>query len=203
VNAGPVPVPVYNKQDLRPLLSATRQLPAGYVAGETIDVVVDVALGEGVGCYAVEEVLPAGFQLAGSDNNASIDPANRRLKWGPFYDALPRTLRYRVLAPGDGKANGEFIGNASADGRLFAIGGPSVLSPTSRFVWSLQFEPGRRALRLTGTPGWAYLIETSTDLKNWNASVVVTNATGSVEIPAAVRQDQQRFYQAKSLPSTN
>jgi hypothetical protein len=73
-----------------------------------------------VNVYAVEDQPPAGWPVLGISHNGVFDPATGKVKFGPFYDAEPRTLSYGVETPvwGIHSALGVFCfaGWASADG---------------------------------------------------------------------------------------
>jgi len=66
-----------------------------------------------VGAYAVEESIPAGLTEPSINGGGSWDAVNRKVKWGPFFDANSRTLTYTVDGPDDTYT---VIGTASFDG---------------------------------------------------------------------------------------
>ena len=88
-----------------------------------VEVSLSVKPDIGTVAYAVEETLPAGFSAALISGGGSIDAVNNKIKWGPFFDANPRTLTYELTSPGgiSGKVN--LTGFVSLDGQDFTVGG--------------------------------------------------------------------------------
>jgi hypothetical protein len=70
--------------------------------------------------YAVEDKPPTNWPVSNISHGGVWDAATGKVKFGPFYDAEPRTLSYEVLSPVWGLycALGVFCfsGQASADG---------------------------------------------------------------------------------------
>jgi Ig-like domain-containing protein len=60
---------------------------------------------------------------------------------------------------------------------------------------------GQLQFQLSGTPGDAYGIESSSNLSDWTSAATLTNLMGTIQFtdPAAVNQPQ-RFYRARLLP---
>jgi hypothetical protein len=73
--------------------------------------------------YAVEDQPPAGWAVDNITHGGVFDPATGKVKFGPFYDAEPRTLRYDVFPPPGTLGVFTFAGQAAADGVTTPIGG--------------------------------------------------------------------------------
>jgi uncharacterized delta-60 repeat protein len=71
----------------------------------------------GVSVYAVEDQPPANWPVTNISHGGLWDAATGKVKFGPFYDAEPRTLSYTVIIPPCWPpCPGYFTGTASADG---------------------------------------------------------------------------------------
>lgn len=120
-----------------PDLSVRRELPDSYQAGAKFTVRLVVQTAASVAAWVIEDKPPfaeltpgaAGlpvWQVVGISDGGVFDPANAKVKFGPFFDHVPRTLTYEVL-PNVAVALAEFSGMGFADGVSFAIGGDSLL----------------------------------------------------------------------------
>ena len=92
------------------------------IGGASVSITVTPAVG--TSAYAVEESVPAGLTVSGINENGVWDNVNRKVKWGPWFDANTRTLTYTVSGP-----NGDYTvsGMASFDGAGQSITGPSTI----------------------------------------------------------------------------
>ncbi|MEI6125876.1 MAG: chitobiase/beta-hexosaminidase C-terminal domain-containing protein [Pseudomonadota bacterium] len=93
----------------------------------TLQVSLEVKPAAGVSTYAVEEVLGSGLQPKNINEGGHWDEYNRAIKWGPFDDAVQRTLTYELAGL---QGNYTVSGRASADGRSEAISGTASLTIT-------------------------------------------------------------------------
>jgi hypothetical protein len=98
----------------------TRNAPATYTAGATLDVTVSLALatGETVTAMGLEETLPAGWQYQSvvSGNTPQITPTPGKeglleFAWFPVPGAFPLDFTYRVLVPQGATGNQQLSGN--------------------------------------------------------------------------------------------
>ncbi|HWQ90689.1 MAG TPA: hypothetical protein VN673_03375 [Clostridia bacterium] len=197
------PLPKLQAMVLDEKVSALRHLPRGYLAGETFEVTIEVSALSTTLAYAVEESFPAGWQIQNISHGGAIDPLHGQIKWGPFCDSTPRTLRYQMVPPAAATGPISFAGSASFDGAATPLGGPAFIGSASRLTWTPQPEKGRWVLQLNGDRNARYLVETSTNLVQWTPLTMVTNSLGQVEIPAPVpsQSPQQQYYRAKLLSS--
>ncbi|MCX7047800.1 MAG: hypothetical protein NTX50_20235 [Candidatus Sumerlaeota bacterium] len=98
--------------------TAVRSITNNNTATPRISIAVTPA--SGVSNYAVEDALPSGITPSVIDNSGTWDSVNRKVKWGPFFDATARTLSYTV----SGLAGVyTFTGTASFDGTNSTITG--------------------------------------------------------------------------------
>jgi len=85
----------------------------------------------GVSVYAVEDQVSPTSAIDNISHGGVFDPATGKVKFGPFYDAIPRTLSYAVIIPPGclyGRcATYTFAGTASADGVDSPIAGDDVM----------------------------------------------------------------------------
>lgn len=125
---------------------AARTLPAGYVAGSPLTVTINVTPATGVASYAVEDTPPPGWVGTNISNSGVWDPANLKVKWGPFFDNTARTLTYQVTPPTGTSGARTFSGIASFDGNGIAITGSSTID-------SAQGHPADNA-----SPDWRLVI---------------------------------------------
>lgn len=162
--------------------TATRVLPASYVRDESIEVTVAVAPAPETRGYAIEETLPAGSLISGISHSGQLDEAHHQVKWGPFFDAVPRRLTYRVQLPAAQSA-WALAGRASFDGSSLTVGGDQMVRTGSRLSWKPRSGDGRWTLRLHSEPGTKCVLEVSTNLKEWTPLMTLTNTLGEVEVP--------------------
>ncbi|MBI5384184.1 MAG: immunoglobulin domain-containing protein [Verrucomicrobia bacterium] len=84
-----------------------------------------------VSVYAVEDQPPANWFVTNISHGGVFDAATGKVKFGPFYDATPRTLSYDVLPPPGTQGVFAFTGTASADGVNGPIGGDQHMALVS------------------------------------------------------------------------
>lgn len=78
--------------------------------------------------YAVEDTVPTGLTPQSIDSGGLWDQANQKVKWGPFFDANPRVLGFRLTGPNGGYA---LVGAVSIDGTSTPIRGDLTLTINS------------------------------------------------------------------------
>ncbi len=111
---------------------AQRTLPAEYLAGLAFEVSIQATPAAATQSYAVEETPPAGWTVAGIDNNGQFDAANGKVKWGPFFDATARTLKYSVTPPAGTTGQKAFTGTVSVNGTSSTICGTTSIAAASQ-----------------------------------------------------------------------
>lgn len=118
----------------------TRTLPPSYQAGVAFTVRLDVTPPTGVAAYVIEEMPPFALPAPGIpgvdspfwsitqiSDGGSLDLLTGKVKFGPFFNAEPRTLTYTVV-PNIAVELARFEGLVSADGQTTPIGGDRVLT---------------------------------------------------------------------------
>ncbi len=103
-----------------------RTLPLYYVPGIAVPVRLETTLGatsDGGYAYAIEDEPPANWTVGKISSGGSYDPTNHRVKFGPFFDFLPRTLTYEATPPVGDSGEKKFGGIVSADSLILSIEG--------------------------------------------------------------------------------
>lgn len=87
--------------------------------------------------HAVEDSPPPGWIIDSINENGIWDPVNLKVKWGPYFDALPRQLQYHATPPAGESGEKVFNGVGSFDGSGVMIEGSTTLhqSPTGIMDW--------------------------------------------------------------------
>lgn len=125
-----------------------RGLPGSYFAGKPVEVTLKAAPPAQSGSYGIEDHPPKGWVVGAISGGGSWDPVHGAVKFGPFLDAEPRSLRYIVTPPDTAVGNVAFKGVASFNGTSSPIGGASVMTdagglhPADRSPadWSLNLD---------------------------------------------------------------
>jgi hypothetical protein len=84
--------------------------------------------------YAVSDTVPTGWLVSNISDDGTFDPATGTVLWGPFFDALTRSLAYEVTPPAGATGAAEFSGTASFGGNTVAILGQRQTAATPIFV---------------------------------------------------------------------
>jgi hypothetical protein len=93
-----------------------------------IEISIEVAPEDGTLAYLVEDVLPAGWLVRAMTDGAYYDAAAQVIRFGPYFDDVPRTLTYVVDAP-TGSLRSTFGGWASFNEQSIQITGDRALWP--------------------------------------------------------------------------
>ncbi|HEY5914143.1 MAG TPA: hypothetical protein VJA21_26445, partial [Verrucomicrobiae bacterium] len=188
-------------KDLDGLSSASRALPNAYVPGEPLEVAIAVSPTPSTMSYAVEESIPAGWQVLLPSHGGQLDAIHGQVKWGPFFDCSARTLRYQLLPPVGSAGAVAFAGGASFDGSTALVSGSAAIRAGSRLSWKAQPGSSGLVLQLRAAAGLRYAIEVSEDLVRWSPLATVNNDSGLVEIPIIINSTHpQRYYRAMPVP---
>ena len=108
--------------------AAQRMLPGSVGAENDFEVSVVVTPPGAVSVYAVEERIPDGLIPFAIGEGGQFDAVSASIKWGPFFDTLERTLRYRLRPGQDSGEILSFAGSLSLDGQSQSIGGGSTVT---------------------------------------------------------------------------
>jgi hypothetical protein len=115
--------------------SVTSSLPAFYNPGVTMTVNLAVAPGAGVQVQAIEETPPTNWTVSAISHGGVFDTVTGKIKWGPFADAVARTLSFQITPPANAVGAKTFVGNAAFDSAAVSIIG---VRSTAKFPGSLQ-----------------------------------------------------------------
>jgi hypothetical protein len=77
--------------------------------------------------WALEETVPAGWQVSAVSADGFWDEKAGVVRWGPFFDETPQTLRYTVTPPTGASGPQDLRGTASFDGTDVAVTGARTL----------------------------------------------------------------------------
>jgi uncharacterized delta-60 repeat protein len=177
---------------------ATRQLPAAFVPGEPVGVSIAVTPSPNATAGAIEDRPPPGWAVSAISHGGGLDAVSGRVRWGPFFDASPRTLTYQTTPPILAGGGADFTGLASFDGLSTAIAGAARMREVCRLSGWVRIAQDRFQLTVTGRAGARIALETSEDLTAWTPLVMLTNTPGRLEFsdPAGLNYSQ-RFYRAQ------
>jgi hypothetical protein len=103
--------------------------PDSYTPGSIVTVCIKVVPPCGTQAYAVEDSPPPGWAVNNISNGGVWDNVNGKVKWGPFFDDVSRTLCYDATPPAGESGTKVFTGTASFDGVNKPIGGEREISP--------------------------------------------------------------------------
>ncbi|MBL9128379.1 MAG: hypothetical protein JNL97_12065, partial [Verrucomicrobiales bacterium] len=126
---------------------ATRVLPAYFEDTVSLRVFVETTPPASASIQALEEHVPAGWEVSDINYGGTLDAGRRVIRWGPFADGLPRTLAYRVVPTIDSPPAVSFDGTFVLDRSVTEIGGLRLLGKrpgVARRSVPSSFEPGER-----------------------------------------------------------
>jgi len=172
--------------------------------GDVLEVRIAVTPDGPVGAFAIEERVPEGWTFVDADPDATCNPADRQIRWGPFYTADPTVLKYRIGSPVFAASFAPFSGRASFDGHNQPIlGARSVLAEDASTAVRFQgITRGAGTVRfvLGGPPGQVCQIESSTDLIDWtpHRRVFVLD-DGTVEVQDDALPARARFFRVRPV----
>ena len=185
---------------------AVSALPAAYTPGVPFTVTDTITPSASVTVYAVEDQPPPGWIVSNISGGGVFDAVNQKVKWGLFFDQTPRTFTYQVTPPASAGGTALFDGQASFDGLVtLNISGQRATffnaSPIAAFgIQPLGFGSGFH-LTVKGAQGQNLIVETSTDLQNWQTlSTLMIDATGTNSLIDPVGTNHQRFYRVRPGP---
>ena len=179
--------------------ASTRQ-PNAFIPGEPITINIAIRPSSSVNAYAVEDQFPAGWYVTSIGDGGQSDDVNGRVKWGPFFDRVPRTLSYQATPPPTAAGRVRFSGACSFDGSSVVLGGPREMREACRLAIARSSAQGGLGLVVAGRSGACVLVETSTNLLDWAEVTTFTNSIGRIEIDAPQRPERgQRFYRTRLI----
>jgi len=106
----------------------TRTLPASYMPGTKLTVMLTATPPSGTLMYSVSDAPPYGCTVSNISHSGVYDSTNSMVKFGAFTDGTSRTLTYDVTPPSYDSGDKTFSGTASKDGTSSSIGGQTSIS---------------------------------------------------------------------------
>lgn len=181
-----------------PLIPAQRITVPNIAPGGTALVEIRATPPSGSTAYAIEESVPQGWAISESGDGI-FDPATRKIRWGPFLDANPRNLAYRITAPSGVASSGRLSGLISTDGNDATIFGTlnrivAMDEATAVTLIPRRNDSGEIELSISCAAGQTGVIEYSSDLQSWTALQSVTGTSGTLEIADTAGKSGVRFY---------
>lgn len=184
--------------------SAIRTTPATIAEYVPLIITLTINPPTGATAYVVEENLPTSWLASEISADGALDTVNRKVKWGPFYDRQPRTLTYQVTAADLPNDMATVSGTISFNGVSGAISGHDSLrrAPVGATVLAAQgLSQSGFQLQSFGVASTEYIVEASSDLKNWT-EVSRTQADGSgrlIYVDDSAMQSSSLFYRFKEV----
>ena len=181
----------------------TSTMPDALPPGASFTVTLHALPHQGISVYAVEDRVPAGWQIASISHGGSLDEINRKIKWGPFYDNGERELTYDVTPAGT-NTSATLVGTGSFDGFNVPITGNRYLSIETGSLplrWATTRAKGQPpVLVLRGESSTTYVIEVSTNLTQWEVlRTISTDPVGRYFLNASNSPAEDRqFYRART-----
>jgi len=158
----------------------TRSLPQPFNPGSTASIQLTSTPASHTATHSIEEDLPPGLTPTSISHDGAWDAALRKVKWGPFPDATPRTLSFDIPIPDPAPASYIFAGRGAFDAvtqptdgdstwtnahpapvSSLSLDAPPAFTPGQPFSVTLDSQPapGSRvhALELTLPTDWTLL----------------------------------------------
>jgi hypothetical protein len=101
--------------------SVESSLPTNYSDGVPFTVTDLATPATNTMAYAVQDTPPPGWPVSEISNDGTFDTNVGMVQWGPFFDALPRSLTYQVAPPAGATGTVTFTGEASFDENMVPI----------------------------------------------------------------------------------
>ena len=118
----PAPPPV-SAGASSPLGTAICVMQPNVPPGTNLIVVLNVTPSANAAVYAVEDGPPAGWAVSNISGGGFFDVKRGKVKWGPFFDTIPRPLSYSVAVPTNTTGGAQFSGAAAFDDTQSVITG--------------------------------------------------------------------------------
>ena len=106
--------------------SAVRSITPKVILAQPVTATVVVTPVASTTCYALEEVIPKGWNV--SNSGGTFDAINSKVKWGPFFDNQVRTFTYTITPPSGAKGVVTLKGTASFNGANVSVVGDNTIT---------------------------------------------------------------------------
>ena len=107
----------------------TRMLPFHYTNSVSLTVMLQTLPDTNTIVYAVHEMPPVGWGVSNLSHSGSLSVDGTTIRWGPFLDAVPRTLSYDLAPPANTRSNALFQGAGEFDGAS------AITTGSSNILW--------------------------------------------------------------------
>ncbi|MFN7138952.1 MAG: Ig-like domain-containing protein [Limisphaerales bacterium] len=183
------------------LATAEASMPTNYTVGVPFTVSIAVNASAAVKAYALEEAIPFGFLVTNITEQGVFCPMTRKVRWGVFLDAEPRTVSYQLIGTTNAPTIARFAGIVSCNGinhpvtgrRGIRRGGVVTLAHHESIK---TLSDGNRLMSFSGEPGVAYILEGSADLVDWKPIAELLNSDGKLQYIDSAPNDAIKFYRA-------
>jgi hypothetical protein len=196
-----IPIPGYVNGNN--VVAAT--LPATHHSAQPLTIPLLVTPSDGIYVHAIEDAVPAGWTVLTISHGGNYDANNRKVKWGPFFDAGQRDLAYTAQPPAATNVSFTFTAQASFDGRNLPNPVSRLVQLTTEGAAMLLFTEARLDAQgprftLCGANSTRYVLEVSTNLTTWTALQTITTDAAGLYLfrPANPAQSARRFYRART-----
>jgi Immunoglobulin domain/Right handed beta helix region len=188
---------------------ATSTMASACAAGQSSQVRITASPPPGTIAYALEDQVPAGWTVSNINEDGAFDSVAAKVKWGPFFDALPRTLTYRVTAPKECPGTARFHGTASFDGMDVTVTGRRTILVSSSaegggqlIITSPRYSgpENRFSVSVPTAKGTTYTLESrdSLDTGEWQPVQSVAGTGGVVVLSDTSASKTCRFYRVEA-----
>ncbi len=159
----------------------------------------------GTTAVAVEETVPAGWQVSQVSDEGVFDPATGKIRWGLFFGDSVRVLTFLATPPSGVAGTSVWKGIISFDGNEIVIRGVGWIaagdaSTIPRILGSHREENGKVRLGVEAAPDQVLVVEGSDDLEHWTDLGVAVHTGGDVEVTdEAAFRSGQRYYRLRPM----
>ena len=159
---------------------------------------LSICPGAEVGAYAVEEQVSRGLAVVSVNEGGEWDSSAGVIKWGPWFDAADRELRYEVSGPegvyavsGLGSFDGVSV-ETEGDRVIDFIGGTRDVRVRLMFDGTLP----RLFIESEILPT-SFIVEASIDLENWVEIARGTENSRRLELSPIEGEQSHRFFRVR------
>jgi hypothetical protein len=180
-------------------------LPATHHSAQPLTIPLLVTPSDGILVHAVEDAVPTGWTVLTISHGGNYDARNRKVKWGPFFDAGQRDPAYTAQPPAITNVSFAFTVQASFDGRNLPSPVSRTVQPTTEDSSALMFTAAQLDVQgprftLCGAASTSYVLEVSTNLVSWTPLQTITTDPSGLYVfrPANPGQSARRFYRGRT-----
>jgi hypothetical protein len=167
--------------------------------GSSANLHIHIVPPAGTSAYAVEERIPLGWSVANISNDGAFDATTGVIRWGIFFDATERTLSYTLTPPASVTSIAHIVGYVSFDGVVKEILGADRVTSTDDSTRPILAKceadsAGNVHLEVSGGIGQVGVLQSSTDLVNWQDVTTLYLPDGTVQYNDNASSTLVRYY---------